>query len=195
MSWLQASVVDPSTLNLDSDPGFGPNLFMLSIWKEKIKNDFWEKQFPLKKGVFFLTISTKWHLKNSLVCWVSELWICILNLKSYTFCLYFILNLHVRIRIINSPGLWSVQYSDQSRIVNSPVLWSVHNSAQSRIINSPGLWSVQYSEQSRIINSSGLLPVQSYDQFNTLISPGLLTVQGCNQFNTRNSPGSVQGCD
>ena len=139
------------------------------------------KTISLKKRNLFLTIRTKWHLKNSLVCWVSELWICILNLKSYTFCLYFILNLHVRIRIINSPGLWSVQYSDQSRIVNSPVLWSVHNSAQSRIINSPGLWSVQYSDLSiwaQIYDHSG---TRKIDHSMTMIIPGQWSFQDNDQ--------------
>ena len=52
----ESSVEDPNTLNLDPDLGFVPigsgSRVMLSILKEKIKNNFRAKQFSLQKYIF-----------------------------------------------------------------------------------------------------------------------------------------------
>ena len=64
---------------------------LLSVLKEKIKNNFWEKFFLPKKGIFFWNYKNKMSPKD----FVSQLnlWIVNLYLKSYTFYLYFILYL------------------------------------------------------------------------------------------------------
>ena len=138
-----SSVVDPNTLNLDSDPGFWLNLdqdpgldpgLYYHLWKKKNLNNFIEKLFSLKQVYFFKTIRTNCdqEICNQLSLWIVNY--CNI-LISYIFCLHCILYLHVwiRIRIRNmdpDPGsFWiRIQYGSGSTTLVTPTgltfMWS-----------------------------------------------------------------------
>ena len=67
---------------------------MLSILKEKIKNNFREKLFCLTKRYILRTKMSPLEIFSQLSHLIVNLY-----LKSHTFCLYFILFIHVWIRI------------------------------------------------------------------------------------------------
>ena len=76
-----------------SSAPFGSSV-MLSILKEKIKNNFREKLFFLTKSYILRTKMSPLEIFSQLSHWIVNLY-----LKSHTFCLYFILFIHVWIRI------------------------------------------------------------------------------------------------
>ena len=80
---VKRSVVDLNILILD------PEIPMWSILKEKIENNFRERQLSFK-FFFFLTMMKKWLLKKFLVSCVSEWWFYVYNLTSLASNLFYI---------------------------------------------------------------------------------------------------------